>query len=51
MMIYEECFKYFDVGYASALSWTLFVMIAILTAVAFRSSKYWVVYANERGGK
>lgn len=51
MMIYEECFKYFDVGYASALSWTLFVMIGVLTAIAFRSSKYWVVYANERGGK
>ena len=48
LMIYEETFKYFDVGYASALSWALFLIIALLTAVAFRSSKYWVFYANEK---
>ena len=49
LMIYEEAFKYFEVGYASALSWALFVIVAIFTAVAFRSSKYWVFYAQERG--
>lgn len=48
LMIYEETFKYFDVGYASALSWALFLIIALLTAIAFRSSKYWVFYANEK---
>lgn len=51
MMIYDQSFKYFDVGYASAISWVLFGIIAVLTALAFRSSKYWVVYSNERGGK
>jgi oligogalacturonide transport system permease protein len=50
LMIYEEGFKYFDVGYASALSWVLFAIIAVLTAIAFRSSKYWVFYGSERGG-
>ena len=49
LMIYEEAFKYFEVGYASALSWALFVLVAIFTAMAFRSSKYWVFYAQERG--
>jgi len=49
MMIYDQSFKYFDVGYASAISWVLFAIIAILTAVAFRSSKYWVFYGDERG--
>jgi oligogalacturonide transport system permease protein len=48
LMIYEEAFKYFEVGYASALSWALFVLVAIFTAMAFRSSKYWVFYAQER---
>lgn len=48
LMIYEETFKYFDVGYASALSWVLFLIIAVMTAIAFRSSKYWVFYANEK---
>jgi oligogalacturonide transport system permease protein len=49
LMIYEEAFKYFEVGYASALSWALFILVAIFTALAFRSSKYWVFYAQERG--
>jgi oligogalacturonide transport system permease protein len=51
MMIYDQSFKYFDVGYASAISWVLFGIIAVLTAIAFRSSKYWVFYSNERSGK
>ena len=51
LMIYEEAFKYFNVGYASALSWALFVIIAIFTVVAFSSSKYWVFYGSERGDK
>jgi oligogalacturonide transport system permease protein len=49
LMIYDEAFKYFEVGYASALSWCLFVLVAIFTAMAFRSSKYWVFYAQEKG--
>jgi oligogalacturonide transport system permease protein len=49
LMIYEEAFKYFEVGYASALSWCLFILVAIFTAMAFRSSKHWVFYAQERG--
>ncbi len=48
MMIYDQSFKYFDVGYASAISWVLFGIVAVLTAIAFRSSKYWVFYGNER---
>jgi oligogalacturonide transport system permease protein len=51
MMIYDQSFKYFDVGYASAISWVLFGIIAVLTAIAFRSSRYWVFYSNERSGK
>ncbi|WP_140984463.1 carbohydrate ABC transporter permease [Asticcacaulis tiandongensis] len=48
LMIYEEAFKYFNLGYSSALSWVLFVIIAIFTAVAFWSQKHWVFYAQER---
>ncbi|HZF15070.1 MAG TPA: sugar ABC transporter permease [Steroidobacteraceae bacterium] len=48
LMIYEEAFKYFDVGYASALSWLLFLIVGIFSALAFRSSKYWVFYSAER---
>lgn len=48
LMIYEEAFKYFNVGYASALSWVLFLIIALFTIIAFASTKYWVFYGNER---
>jgi multiple sugar transport system permease protein len=33
-------------GYASAMAWLLFIIIAIITAVTFVSSKYWVFYDN-----
>lgn len=49
LMIYEETFKYFNIGYASALSWFLFLLVGIFTAIAFWSSRYWVFYAQERG--
>lgn len=48
LMIYEEAFKYFNVGYAAALSWVLFIIIALFTIIAFASAKYWVFYGNER---
>jgi oligogalacturonide transport system permease protein len=48
LMIYEEAFKYFDLGYASAISWFLFVLIGVITAIAFTSQRYWVFYAQDR---
>lgn len=47
LMIYEEAFKYFEMGYASAISWVLFLLTAMCAAVAFSSSRYWVFYAQE----
>jgi oligogalacturonide transport system permease protein len=49
LKLYEEAFTFFKMGYASALSWVLFVIIMIVTAVIFKSSTYWVHY--EDGGK
>ncbi|RAV22605.1 sugar ABC transporter permease [Paenibacillus contaminans] len=48
MKLYEEAFSNFKMGYASALSWVLFVLILIITFFIFRSSKSWVHY--EDGG-
>jgi oligogalacturonide transport system permease protein len=47
LMIYDEAFKYFEVGYASALSWCLFIIVGIFTAISFWSSRHWVYYAQE----
>lgn len=46
--IYEEAFTYFKIGYASALSWILFLIIMTVTFVIFKTSDRWVHY--EDGG-
>jgi multiple sugar transport system permease protein len=42
--IYENGFKFFKMGYASAASWVLFLIVAVFTAVYFRSQGRWVHY-------
>lgn len=46
--LFNEAFKFFRMGYASALAWVLLIIIAIFTAISFLTSKYWVHYENER---
>ncbi|MFN3662252.1 carbohydrate ABC transporter permease [Yoonia sp.] len=48
LYIYDEAFKNFNMGYASAIAWVLFVIIMVLTLVAFWSSKKWVYYAGDK---
>jgi multiple sugar transport system permease protein len=42
--IYENGFKFFKMGYASAASWILFLIVALFTAIYFRSQNRWVHY-------
>jgi multiple sugar transport system permease protein len=42
VVIYRNAFRYFRMGYASALAFLLFVVIVIITALIFRSSSAWV---------
>ena len=44
LYLYQKGFGQFDMGYASAMAWLLMVIIAILTALNFFASKYWVFY-------
>lgn len=48
LYIYDEAFKKFDMGYASAIAWVLFTIIMVLTLVAFWSSRKWVYYAGDK---
>lgn len=48
LYIYDQSFRYFNLGYGSALSWVLFGLVAGLAALSFWSSKYWVFYAGEK---
>jgi oligogalacturonide transport system permease protein len=47
MKLYKEGFAYFKMGYASAISWVIFVLVMIITALLFRSSSGWVYYEDE----
>jgi multiple sugar transport system permease protein len=42
--IYENGFKFFKMGYATAASWILFIIVAVFTAIYFRSQNRWVHY-------
>lgn len=44
LLLYKEAFTELDMGYASAMSWFLLVVIAAFTAFNFWLSKYWVFY-------
>jgi multiple sugar transport system permease protein len=44
LYIFLSAFKYLDLGYASAMAWTLLVLVLALTMALFRSSRYWVYY-------
>ena len=46
LMLYDEGFKFFRMGYASALSWVLFAIILVFTALMFKSSPMWVHYQD-----
>jgi multiple sugar transport system permease protein len=42
--IYETGFKFFRMGEAAAASWILFLIVAVLSVVYFRSQRRWVHY-------
>ena len=42
--LYDEAFRYYNMGYASALAWLLFVAILGLTIIVFKASKNAVHY-------
>jgi multiple sugar transport system permease protein len=47
-LLFTNAFGYFKMGYASALAWTIFGVILIVTLVQFRLAPMWV---HEEGGK
>ena len=47
ILIYQNAFKTYKMGLASAMAWLLFIIVATLTAISFISQKYWVYYGDE----
>lgn len=46
LYMYRNAFQFFDMGYASALAWIMLLIIAIFTALIFKSSEHWVHYED-----
>jgi multiple sugar transport system permease protein len=42
--LYRNAFRYFNMGYASAMALAMFAVLVALTLVLIRSSNYWVFY-------
>jgi ABC-type sugar transport system permease subunit len=42
VLIYRNAFRYFKMGYASALAFLMFLVIMLVTVIIFRSSDAWV---------
>ena len=47
LYLYLNAFRFFKMGYASALAWVLLVIIICFTALQFRLARLWVFYEGE----
>lgn len=47
LLIYRNAFSYLKMGYASAMSWLLFLVILGITLVVFKTSGRWVFYSGD----
>jgi multiple sugar transport system permease protein len=45
--VFRQAFEFFKMGYASALAWVLFVVIALITVIQFRVGRRFVYYEGE----
>jgi multiple sugar transport system permease protein len=48
LYLFTNAFRYFKMGYASAIAWVLFVIIMTLTLIQWQAQKYWVHYETEK---
>jgi len=48
LYLYNNAFRFFKMGYASALAWVLFVIILVFTVIQLRMARLWVFYEAER---
>jgi multiple sugar transport system permease protein len=46
LYLYQRAFKYYNMGYSSAMAWILVLIIGVFTAVIFKTSNKWVYYES-----
>ncbi len=49
VLLYRNAFRYFNMGYASAMALVMFLVLVLVTVLTIRSSSQWVYY--ETGGR
>lgn len=47
LYLYNRAFSNFQMGYAAAMAWVMLGIIAVLTAISFKLSSYWVYYETD----
>jgi multiple sugar transport system permease protein len=47
LYLYNRAFSSFQMGYAAAMAWVMLGIIAVLTAISFKLSSYWVYYETD----
>ena len=47
LYLYRKAFEFYDMGYGCAMAWVLVLIIAVFTALIFKSSSLWVYYETK----
>ena len=47
LLLFNNAFRYFKMGYASALAWIIFIVILVLTLLQWAGQKKWVHYEGD----
>jgi multiple sugar transport system permease protein len=46
LYLYQRAFKYYNMGYGSAMAWVLVLIIGVFTGIIFKTSDRWVYYES-----
>jgi len=47
LYLYTKAYREYEVGFAAAMAWVMFIIILVLTMVVIKSSSFWVFYQND----
>ncbi|TCL69919.1 carbohydrate ABC transporter membrane protein 1 (CUT1 family) [Hydrogenispora ethanolica] len=47
LYLYRKAFEFYDMGYGCAMAWVLVLILAVFTALIFKSSSLWVYYETK----
>jgi multiple sugar transport system permease protein len=48
LYLFNNAFRFFKMGYASAIAWIIFIIILALTLIQWQAQKYWVHYEADK---